>query len=65
MSAAARKRIAEAQKNRTARILVVSLLVLLAIPLLVALGMMVFGGGTMAQMSGMHMGTGLMVLCFL
>jgi hypothetical protein len=43
----------------------VSLLVLLLIPLLVMLGMMMFGGAMMAQMGGMHMGTGLMTLCFL
>jgi uncharacterized membrane protein len=53
-------------ENRTARILVVSLLVLLVIPLLVMLGMMMFGGAMMAQMGGgMHMGAGLMALCFL
>jgi len=44
---------------------VVSLLVLLQIPLLMMLGMMMFGGAMMAQMGGMHMGAGLMALCFL
>ena len=52
-------------ENQTARILVISLLVLLVIPLLAALGMMTFGGAMMAQMGGIHMGTGLMALCFL
>src|SRR6266496_4781914 len=57
-------------ENRTARILVVSLLVLLLIPLLVMLGMMMFGGGMMAQMGGMqtggmHMGAGFMAICVL
>ena len=50
-------------ENRAARILVVSILVLLLIPLVVALGMMLVGGGMMAQMGGMHMGGGLMALC--
>lgn len=40
-------------ENRAARILVVSLLVLLLIPLVVMLGMMLFGSGMMAQMGGM------------
>ncbi len=52
-------------ENRTARILVVSLLVLLLIPLLLMLGMMMFGGGMMAQMGGMHMSAGVMGLCVL
>lgn len=52
-------------EDRTARVLVVSLLVLLLIPLLVGLGMMIFGGAMMSQMGGMHMGAGLMGLCFL
>ncbi|HZT69410.1 MAG TPA: hypothetical protein VFC10_06645 [Terriglobia bacterium] len=52
-------------ENRTARILVVSLLILLLIPLVVMLGMMLFGSGMMAQMSGLHMGAGAMALCVL
>ena len=53
-------------ENRTARILAVSLLVLL-VPLLVSLGMMMFGGAMMSgmQMGGMHMSAGLMALCAL
>ena len=50
-------------ENRAARILVVSLLVLLVIPLLAMLGMMIFGGGMTT--GGMHMGAGLVALCFL
>jgi uncharacterized membrane protein len=38
---------------------------LLLIPLLVMLGMMIFGGGMMAQMGGMQMGAGIMALCVL
>ena len=38
--------------NRVVRWIVVSLLVLLLIPFVVMLGMMMFGAGTMAQMSG-------------
>jgi hypothetical protein len=54
-------------ENRTARILVVSLLVLLVIPLLVMLGMMMFGGGMIGQMGvmQMHMGAGFMARCVL
>ena len=51
-------------RNRTPRILAVSLLVLLLIPSLVMIGMMRFGGGMMAQM-GMQLGTGVMALCVL
>ena len=42
-------------ENRAARILVVSLLILLLIPLVVMLGMMLFGSGMMAQMGDMQM----------
>ena len=52
-------------ENRTARLVVVSLLVLLVIPLVVMLGMMAFGSGMMAQMGGMQMGAGMMALCVL
>jgi hypothetical protein len=52
-------------ENRTARILVISLLVLLLAPLIVMLGMMMFGSGMMAQMGGMQMGGGVMALCAL
>jgi hypothetical protein len=37
-------------ENRTAKVAIISLLVLLLIPLLVMLGMMAFGIGIMAQM---------------
>ena len=39
-------------ENRTARLVVVALSVLLLIPLVVMLGMMVTGSGMMAQMGG-------------
>jgi uncharacterized membrane protein len=52
-------------ENRTARILVVSLLVVLVIPLVVMLGMIIFGSSMMAQMGGMQMGSGFMALCVL
>ena len=49
-------------ENRTVRLVIVTLLVLLVIPLVAMLGMMMFGGG-MAQMGGMQMGAGAMALC--
>lgn len=51
-------------ENRTAKVAIISLLVLLLIPLLVMLGMMAFGTGMMAQMGG-TMGSGGMALCIL
>ena len=49
-------------ENRTAKVAVISLLVLLLIPLLVMIGMMAFGAGMMTQMGG-TMGSG--ALCIL
>ena len=43
-------------ENRTVRLVIVTLLVLLVIPLVAMLGMMMFGGGMIAQMGGMQMG---------
>jgi uncharacterized membrane protein len=51
-------------ENRTVRLVIVTLLVLLVIPLVAMLGMMMFGGG-MAQMGGMQMSAGAMALCVL
>ena len=51
-------------ENRTVRLVIVTLLVLLVIPLVAMLGMMMFGGG-MAQMGGMQMSAGAMALCIL
>lgn len=54
--------------NRVVRLVVVSLLVLLLIPLLAMLGMMLFGGPMMAEMSGQMggmMSGGVMALCVL
>src|SRR5712691_12808654 len=61
--------------NRLVKWVVVSLLVLLLIPIVAMLGMMMFGGGMMAQMSGGTMSGGMMsggmmsggmmALCFL
>ena len=51
-------------ENRTAKVAIISLLVLLLIPLLVMLGMMAFGTGMMAQM-GSTMGSGGMAPCIL
>ena len=48
--------------NRLVKWAVVSLLVLLLIPLVAMLGMMMLGGGMMAQM---NMSSGAMALCFL
>ena len=51
-------------ENRTARVAIISLLVLLLMPLLVMLGMMAFGTGMVAQM-GSTMGSGGIALCIL
>ena len=51
-------------ENRVLKWTLVGLLVLLLIPLLVALGMMMFSAGMMAQMNGM-MSAGLMGVCVL
>jgi hypothetical protein len=50
-------------ENRTARILVIGLLVLMLIRLLVILGVMIFGSSMMAEMGGMNMSGGFMALC--
>jgi hypothetical protein len=50
---------------RPVRWVVVSLLILLLIPLLAVHGMMIFGSGMMAQMSGGIMGGSVMALCAL
>jgi len=52
-------------ENRAVRLVVIALLVLLTIPLVAMLGMMMFGGGMMAQMGGMQMSAGAMALCVL
>lgn len=49
-------------ENRTAKAIMIAVLVLLVIPLLVILGMMAFGSGMMAQMG---MSGGAMALCIL
>jgi uncharacterized membrane protein len=51
-------------ENRIVKWAVVSLLALLLIPVVVMLGMMIFGASMMAQMTGM-MGGGLASLCAL
>lgn len=51
-------------ENRTARVVLVALLVLLLIPLVIMLGMMIISGGMMAQMGGM-MGGGMMTVSIL
>jgi len=50
-------------ENRTARILVISLLVLLLIRLLVMLGLIIFGSSMMAETGRMNIGGGFMALC--
>jgi len=52
-------------RNRALRLVVISLLALVLIPLLLMLGMMTFGGAMMAQMGGMQMSTAGMALCAL
>ncbi len=52
-------------QNRAMRLVFITLLVLLVIPLGAMLGMMMFGGSMMAQMGGMQMGAGAMALCVL
>ena len=48
-------------ENRTVKVTIIAVLVLLVIPLLVMVGMMALGSGTMAQM-GSTMGSGGMAL---
>lgn len=51
-------------ENSATRWLIVTLLILLLVPLVVAVGMMIAGVGMMAQMGGMMGGAG-MALCLL